>query len=68
MKVPNVKPTIPFVVPPGLHLQLPLDIPDFARRTKVKPRPVRQVLYFDGGLEHPATVHDSRLSGTQSAF
>jgi hypothetical protein len=44
----------PELVLPGLHLQIPLDIPDRPRRPKIKPRPVRTTVYF--GAESTSQV------------
>lgn len=41
---------------PGLELQIPLDIPDQQRRPRIKPRPVRAAVYFDGDSWKPPIV------------
>jgi hypothetical protein len=68
MHVSTVKTPFPNFIPVDLRLQLPLGIPDYHRRSKIKPHPVRPVVYF-GEEPHRMPVENPRpeYSGTSPA-
>jgi len=58
---------IPLVsTPPGLHLQIPLDIPDRWRRPKIKPRRTNAMLYLNREKAQPKILTETTRGGLET--